>query len=94
MQTELHRTDRLQMRIAPDVRQLLERAARYEHASLSRFILDNAVKAASQIVAQHEQITLNATDFDAFMHALDTPPAPNNALKDAFAWYNKVHGDA
>lgn len=91
MEHETHKTERLQVRLAPDTRKLLERAAHYQHEPLSQFILKYAVEAAHTIVTQHERITLSNMNFDRFIEALENPREPNDALKTAFARYQKIN---
>ena len=47
--------------------------------SVSEFVLRNAVEQAQSVVQAHEAITLSQDDFAAFLNALDTPAAANQA---------------
>ena len=76
---------RLNIRCDTYSRQLLDKAAAYNHVSVSKFVLSQALASAQQIVQNHEAITLDVTDFQAFLSALDTPTEMNPALKRAFA---------
>jgi uncharacterized protein (DUF1778 family) len=81
---------RLQMRIDPATKALLERAADCVHESLTQFVLEHAVAAANQVIAQHEQkITLQEKDWEVFFAALTNPPEPNAALKRAAQDYQQ-----
>jgi len=70
----------------------LEGAAAYEEATISRFVLSNAVAAAERVIEMRERIVLPATDWDAFHDALLDPPAPNAALRRAARRYRERIG--
>jgi uncharacterized protein (DUF1778 family) len=70
-------------------RQLLDKAASYVHVSISEFVLSNALASAERVVQEHESISLEPKDFEAFLAALDTSAKPHAALKRAF----KRHAD-
>ncbi len=74
---------RLNIRCDTHTRTLLDRAAAYTHVSVSEFVLKNALASAEAVIQQHEAITLNATDFQAFLAALDTPAETSPALARA-----------
>lgn len=75
---------RLNIRCDMRSRQLLDKAARYAHVSISEFVLSCALTSAERVVQEHESITLNPQDFVAFLAALDAPVAPNAAMQRAF----------
>lgn len=83
MKTSSIKENRLNIRCDSHARQLLDKAAGYEHVSISEFVLSNALASAERVVQKHESITLNQKDFDAFLSALDEQPEPNAALKRA-----------
>lgn len=60
---------------------LIEKAAILEGLTVTAFIKSNAVKAARQAVAGHQQMSLSDADWDFLMGLLDNPPEPNEALK-------------
>jgi uncharacterized protein (DUF1778 family) len=74
---------RLNIRCDSRARQLLDKAARYSHVSISEFVLSHALASAEQVVQVHESITLTQKDFQAFLKALDAPAKPNAALRRA-----------
>lgn len=83
--TTLTKDTRLHIRCDQEVRRLLDKAAAYEHISVSEFVLRHAVEQARSAVQRHQSITLSEQDFVAFLDALDTPPTPSAALQRAFA---------
>ncbi|TAN47956.1 MAG: DUF1778 domain-containing protein [Methylococcaceae bacterium] len=84
MSLAITKESRLNIRCDIHARQLLEKAAAYAHVSVSEFVLSYALASAQQVVQTHESITLQPTDFQNFLAALDAPTAPNAALMRAF----------
>jgi len=83
------RSERVQARISPDTKRLLERAASLRGVSLSDFVVSSAYDAATRTVKDHQVIALSARDSEAFALALLSPPAPNDALKRARKRYTR-----
>ncbi len=87
--TLLLKDSRLNIRCDSRTRQLLDKAASYVHVSISEFVLSQALVSAERVVQEHESITLNPDDFNAFLTALDKKEAPNSAFERAI----KRHAD-
>ncbi len=68
------KTDRLDIRITPEARRLLQQAARERHTTISQFVLESALHSANTVLAERSRIALNADQWAAFMAALDAPP--------------------
>jgi len=68
------KTDRLDIRITPEARQLLQQAARERHTTISQFVLESALHSANAVLAERSRIALNAEQWTAFMEALDASP--------------------
>jgi uncharacterized protein (DUF1778 family) len=66
---------RISVRIKPDQKALIARAARLRQTTLTEFILENALQAASQLVAEQKHFEMTAEQFRRFCRALDSPPA-------------------
>lgn len=75
-------TARINLRVSPSAKALIERAAALMGSTVSSFMLQNAYEAATRVVAQQEVITLSDRDRDAFLDMLDNPPEPTQALID------------
>jgi uncharacterized protein (DUF1778 family) len=84
MEATTIKESRLNIRCDSYTRQLLDKAAGYTHVSISEFVLSRAVASAERVVHEHEAITLEPKDFEAFLAALDAPTTPNAALERAF----------
>lgn len=84
--------DRLQVRLDADAKRVLQRAARYRRKSVSQFVLATALDEAEKVIRENEAVTLSGVDWKTFYDALTDPPAPNAALRKAFARYKKAAG--
>ncbi len=78
------KTDRLELRLTPQQRELIERAAALRGQVLASFIRSELFERAQEIVDQHAQTELSARDFRRFLDVLDRDPEPVPALKAAF----------
>jgi uncharacterized protein (DUF1778 family) len=77
------RRERLEARVSPEQKTLLERAAALEGRSLTDFVVSSAQSAAMETIQRHEVVTLTARDSLAFTQALMSPPEPNERLHAA-----------
>lgn len=63
---------------------LLKSAARLKNLPLSSYILSCSLRQAQIDLAENETLLLFVRDRDTIMSALESPPAPNAALKELF----------
>jgi len=82
--------DRLEARITPEQKELLQQAAAIEGTSLTDFVVRSAQRAAEQTIRDHVTIALTARESQAFVEALLEPPAPNAALRAAAEQYRQA----
>lgn len=68
---------RISVRIKPAQKALIARAAQLRHTTLTEFVLENALHAASQLVAEEKHFEMTPEQFKRFSRALDAPPAKN-----------------
>lgn len=87
MSTTTTRDDRIDLRISPDLKALLSRAASYSGMSLSSFLVSVAADRAKEVVAEHETLTLTPRDWEAFLAALDDADRPRPRLAAAARRY-------
>jgi uncharacterized protein (DUF1778 family) len=84
--------DRLQIRVDPVDKALLERAAAAAHLNVSAFVLQAAAARAEEVLAERPGIRLSAHAATAFAEALARPAQVNERLSAAlhrprkFAW--------
>ncbi len=75
---------RLEFRVRPDRKSLIERAAELVHEPVSEFARTAAEEKADRIIREHEATTtVPAGFFDDLLDALDAPASPNAALTRA-----------
>lgn len=72
--------DRLELRLEPQRRALLDRAARATGLSTSAFVLEHATLAAQQTLADQTRIVLPAEHWDKFLNILDREEQPVEGL--------------
>ena len=80
---------RLEARITPEQKELIERAAAYEGRSVSDFVVGTVQQAAKAVVQEHEVLRLNESQSRAFVETLLNPPEPNEALRKAAEQYQE-----
>lgn len=75
--------DRLQIRVDPIHKSLLERAAAAAHLNVSAFVLQAAATRAEEVLAERPSIRLSAQAATAFTEALAQPAQVNERLAAA-----------
>lgn len=74
-------TARLEVRVRPDSKARLERAAALTQVPVSEFVRSAAEERAEQVLAEHDTQTVVPAEFyDELLAALDAPAHPNAAL--------------
>ena len=76
---------RLETRVSPEQKELIERAAAYTGSSVSDFVVANVEIAAKRIVEEYERLHLNQTQSRTLVDALLSPKRPNKKLRTAAA---------
>ena len=67
------RSDKIDIRISPAAKRTLQEAARERHTTISQFVIDSALSAAQEVLAERTRINLDAEQWAAFVDALDAP---------------------
>jgi uncharacterized protein (DUF1778 family) len=75
-------TSRINLRTTPVAKNLIEQAAETMGTTLSAFVLQSACEAARRVLHEHQLLILSVRDRDAFLAALEQPPAPTEALRE------------
>ncbi len=91
-QTATRKTTRLDFRVRPDVKQIIEQAADVLGVSTTDFASATLVAEAQAVLDRHQRITLNNTDRDHFLKALASEEGPNEALVQAAHKFNERYG--
>lgn len=75
---------RLEFRVRPDRKSVIERAAELVHEPVSEFARTAAEEKADRIIHEYEATTVvSAEFFEDLLAALEAPPAPNARLARA-----------
>ena len=72
--------ERMNLRIRPDAKAKLLRAAALRNTDLTDFVLQPALREAEAVIAAAEQVQLSARDSFRVLDLLENPPAPNARL--------------
>jgi uncharacterized protein (DUF1778 family) len=75
------RSEKLDIRITPEAKRLLQEAARERHTTISQFVLDTALGAANELLAARSRIGLDNEQWARFMEALDARPRVHPRMK-------------
>ena len=78
-------TDRMNIRVKPEVKARLLRAAALRHTDLTSFVTQSALREAESVIAEADAIKASERDFDRILELLDNPPKPNAKLRAAAA---------
>ncbi|CBN53924.1 conserved hypothetical protein [Kamptonema sp. PCC 6506] len=81
---------RLEARISPEIKSLLQKAADLEGLTLTDFAISSLQKAAIATIQKHQTLKLSLEDSEAFVDALLNPPLPNQALLAAAVRYQQT----
>lgn len=76
---------RLETRVSPEQKELIERAAAYAGRSVSDFVVAHVEFAAKQVVEESERLHLNQRQSRILVEALLSPKRPNRKLRTAAA---------
>ena len=79
-QRETAKREALNLRIRPQVRELIDRAAELAGKNRTDFVLDAARRAAEDTLLDRTIYTVNPKAYRQFLARLDAPPKPNKRL--------------
>jgi uncharacterized protein (DUF1778 family) len=77
------RREALNLRIKPQVRELIDRAADLAGKNRTDFVLDAARRAAEETLLDRTVFTVNPSAYRQFLARLDAPPKPNKRLRNS-----------
>ena len=76
---------KVQLRLRAAQKDVLTRAAHLKHTTLSAFVVEHALGAAQQVLAEQVNFSLSPERWEAFRVALDAPPKDIRALRTFLA---------
>ena len=80
-QREAARREALNIRIQPQVRELIDRAAELAGKNRTDFVLDAARRAAEDTLLDRTVFAVSPKAYREFLARLDAPPKPNKRLR-------------
>lgn len=76
---------RMNLRIRPEQKATLIRAAALKNTDLTDFVIQNALREAKTVIEEAERVSLCERDSLLVLKLLENPPAPNARLRAAIA---------
>ena len=86
------RSDRLEARLTPDQKRLIERAAAIQGRTITDFVVASLQEAARRALDEHHRLDLSLRDSEAFVEALLDPKPVNERLKETVRLYRESTG--
>ena len=80
-------TDHLKMRVKPSDKQRMLRAAELTGVKLTTFVRASSAREAERVLREHQTTVLSERDRRALLEALDNPPPPTRAARNAVRAY-------
>jgi len=77
------RAARLDIRLNPQAKEKIERAAAVSHQSITDFVVTSLLRASEEALERQHLIQLSIGDRDLFLAALEEDVRPNRALRKA-----------
>ncbi|MEO0968168.1 MAG: DUF1778 domain-containing protein [Cyanobacteria bacterium J06639_18] len=93
MSTKTLKQTRLDLRINPEHKQLLEEAASLKGLSLSSYVLSNSLEIAKKDIESHQKLILDDEDRDLFLYLIENSPEPCAALRSAMKKFQGEYGN-
>ena len=86
------KSERLEMRLTREQKDLIERAARIKGLNVTSFAVPTVLGAAQEVVGHQSMTLLSDRDFKKFLKLLDADEQPAPKLKAAVKRLNKLRG--
>ena len=77
--------ERMNLRVKPDVKARLTRAAALRNTDLTNFVTQTALREADAVIEAADVLKLSERDFLRVIKLLENPPRPNAKLRAAIA---------
>ena len=77
--------ERMNLRVRPEVKARLVRAAALRNTDLTNFVTQSALREAEAVIHEAEVIKVSERDYMRILELLENPPKPNAKLKAAIA---------
>lgn len=87
----VHDNKRINLRVRPEQKAMLLRAAALRNMDLMDFVLQPALREAKKVIEEAERTTLSERDSLTVLKLLEKPPVPNAQLRKALASAEAKH---
>jgi uncharacterized protein (DUF1778 family) len=91
-QRRSRKEQRLEARVTPELKRLIERAATLRGTTVTEFVVASAQEAATNTIKDFEVLHLREEAREVFVNAVLHPPAPNDAARAAAQRYKRQLG--
>lgn len=91
-QQRSRKNERLEARVTPDQKRLIERAAELRGSTVTDFVVASAQQAAADTIRDFETLVLRDQARDVFINAVLNPSPPNDAARAAARRYKTEVG--
>ena len=75
--------NRMSLRVRPEQKAMLVRAAALKHTDLTDFVLQEVLRVAETVIEEAEHVQLSQRDSLRVLDLLENPPKPNAKLRAA-----------
>jgi len=83
--TAVNENERMNLRIKPEAKARLARAAALRNTDLTNFVTQTALREADAVIQAAEVLKLSTRDYSRVLDLLENPPKPNAKLRAAIA---------
>jgi len=83
------KTERIEARVEPEIRNLIHEAAELEGCSVSEFMVASAKERAEKALHHQQLIRLTAESQMRFAELVLDPPPPNDAMNEAIELHSQ-----
>jgi uncharacterized protein (DUF1778 family) len=90
--SRVRKQQRLEARVTPGQKRLIERAAELRGTSVTAFVVDSAQEAATRTITEFEMLNVQDEARELFVNVVLNPPEPNEAARVAAQRYKEDVG--
>ena len=83
--TAIDDNKRMNLRVSPEAKAKLVRAAALRNTDLTNFVTQSALREAEAVIQEAEVIKVSERDYMRILELLENPPKPNAKLKAVIA---------
>lgn len=85
------KTNRIDLQVSKEQKELLETAASIKGLSLSSYLLTTCLSIAQADIVEHQKLVLSDRDRDLFLSLIADPPQPNKDLVTAMQEFQQEY---